>query len=183
MAKCRGIKVTADVSVSNLHLSDIDIGYYDSNCRLIPPLRDSRDRESLRDALTKDSIDLIVSNHTPVNSDYKNLPFGESLPGASGIETLLPLTLKWADEENISLCEALRKITTMPAEVLGLPKPSLSVGEIADFCIFDPDKYWQLGPDSFFSKGKNSPFIGLELKGKVIYTIINGKIAFEEGVS
>src|SRR5258707_10539085 len=110
-AKSLGINVTCDVSANQVHLSEMDIGYFDSNCHLTPPLRSIRDREALRRGVEDGTVDAICSDHTPVDEDAKQLPFGESEPGATGLELLLSLTLKWADEARIPLTDALGRIT------------------------------------------------------------------------
>src|SRR5204863_4964353 len=102
-AKAEGLPVSADVSINSLHLTDLDIGYFDSAMRLQPPLRQSRDRDALRAALADGTIDALVSDHTPVTSDAKQLPFGEAEPGATGLELLLGLALKWGDEQRLPM--------------------------------------------------------------------------------
>ena len=131
--------VTCDVAVHHLHLCDVDIGWFDAQCRLIPPLRGTRDRDALRAGLADGTIDLVCSDHTPVDDDGKQVPFGEAEPGATGLELLLPLTLKWAHEDGIALPEAIARITARPAAVLGSDAGHLGVGAPADVCIFDPD--------------------------------------------
>ena len=143
-AKKEGLPVTCDVGVHHLHLCDRDLGYFDSNCNLMPPLRGLRDRDALRDALKDGGIDALCSDHTPVDDDAKQVPFGEAEPGATGVELLLPLTLKWAGEVKLSLPEALATITSKSANVLGLPCGRLGVGAAADAVIFDPAQAWKV---------------------------------------
>ena len=131
--------VTCDVAVHHLHLCDVDIGWFDAQCRLVPPLRGTRDRAALRAGLADGTIDLVCSDHTPVDDDGKQLPFGEAEPGATGLELLLPLTLKWAAEDRIALSDALARITAAPAAILGVDAGHLAVGPPADVCVFDPD--------------------------------------------
>jgi dihydroorotase len=114
-----------------------------------------------------------------VNDDAKLLPFAESEAGVTGLELLLPLTLKWASEKKINLLKALQTITSEPAGVLGVVSGDLSVNADADVCIFNPEIYWQVTPKNLHSLGKNSPFTGLELAGKVAYTIIKGQLRFQ----
>ena len=137
-AKQEGLPVTCDVAVHHLHLCDVDIGWFDPQCRLIPPLRGTRDRAALRAGLADGTIDLVCSDHTPVDDDGKQVPFGEAEPGATGLELLLPLTLKWAQEDGIALPDALARITAQPAAVLGSDAGQLGVGAPADVCVFDP---------------------------------------------
>jgi dihydroorotase len=178
-ARHDGAKVTCDVAVHHLHLSETDIGYFDAHCHLIPPLRSQRDRDALRKALADHTIDAVCSDHCPVDDDAKQLPFSESEPGATGLELLLPLTLKWAEEDHLALPAALARITTDAARILGIDAGHLSVGADADVCVFDAGRYWKVAPSSLLSLGKNTPFSGLELKGRVTHTLVGGQIAHE----
>ena len=179
-AKREGLPVTCDVGVHHLHLCDVDIGWFDTQCRLIPPLRGTRDRAALRAGLADGTIDLVCSDHTPVDDDSKQVPFGEAEPGATGLELLLPLALKWAQEERIPLPEALARITARPAAVLGSDAGHLGVGAAADICIFEPEHYWRVEPAALKSQGKNTPFVGLEVCGKVRATIVGGQVVHED---
>ena len=178
-AKRDGLPVTCDVAVHHLHLCDVDIGWFDAQCRLIPPLRSTRDRAALRAGLGDGTIDLVCSDHTPVDDDGKQLPFGEAEPGATGLELLLPLTLKWAAEDGISVSDALARITSAPASILGIDAGHLGVGAPADVCIFDADLHWRVEPAALKSQGKNTPFLGLEVPGKVRTTLVGGQVVFE----
>jgi len=178
-AKADGLPVSCDISVHHAHLTEMDVAYFDPNCHLVPPLRTQRDRDALLGGLANGTIDAICSDHTPVDEDAKQLPFAEAEVGATALELLLPLTLKWADESGTSLLSALAKITEAPASVLGIDAGHLSAGHIADICVFDPEQYWKIEPDALKSQGKNSPFLGLELKGKVRYTLVEGQVVYE----
>jgi dihydroorotase len=178
-AKRGGLPVTCDVAIHHLHLSDIDIGWFDAQCRMVPPLRGTRDRAALRAGLADGTIDLACSDHTPVDDDGKLLPFAEAEPGATGLELLLPLTLKWAAEEKLALSAALARITVQPAAVLGVDAGHLAVGHTADVCIFDPDAYWTVEARGLESQGKNTPFLGLEVPGHVRCTLVSGQVVFE----
>jgi dihydroorotase len=178
-AKADGLPVTCDVAVHHLHLCDVDIGWFDAQCRLIPPLRSTRDRAALRAGLCDGTIDLVCSDHTPVDDDAKQLPFGEAEPGATGLELLLPLVLKWATGDNVPLVAGLARITSRPAEVLGSPAGHLGVGAPADVCLFDADAHWRVEPSALVSQGKNTPFLGLEVPGKVRVTIVGGRVVHE----
>lgn len=178
-AKHQGLPVTCDVTINHLHLSDMDIGFFDSNCHLMPPLRGFSDRDALRHGLLDDTIDAICSDHAPVDEDAKLLPFGQSEVGATGVELLLPLTLKWGVEMRLPLAKVLAKITSEPAKILGIDAGHLSIGSAADICIFDPDQYWKVTPPAILSQGKNTPFMGMELPGKIRYTLVNGQIVYE----
>ncbi len=178
-ARHDGAAVTCDVAIHHLHLSEMDIGYFDPNCHLIPPLRSQRDRDALRKALADHTVDAVCSDHCPVDDDAKQLPFSESEPGATGLELLLPLTLKWAEEDSVALPTALARITIDAANILGIDAGHLSVGADADVCVFDPERYWKVESSSLLSQGKNTPFSGLELKGRVTHTLVGGQIAHE----
>ena len=177
-AKQKGLQITCDVSINHLHLTEHDIAYFDSNCHLRPPLRSQRDRDGLRQGLADGTIDLACSDHTPMDDDAKLTPFGESEAGATGLELLLPLILKWAAEMKLPLSTALARITSAPADSLGIAHGQLEVGAAADICIFDPEQYWKVEPSNLLSQGKNTPFTGLELAGKVHYTLVSGQVAY-----
>ena len=178
-AKRQGLGVTCDVAINHLHLCDTDIGWFDAHCHLVPPLRGVQDRDALRAGLADGTIDLLCSDHTPVDDDGKQLPFAESEPGATGLELLLPLTLKWAREDRVPLASALARVTADPARVLGVDSGHLAVGAAADICIFDPEQRWIVLPDALKSQGKNTPFLGVELQGKVRHTLVGGQIVHE----
>jgi dihydroorotase len=178
-AKAEGLPVTCDVDIHHLHLCDVDIGWFDPLANLMPPLRGVRDRAALRQAVADGTIDAICSDHAPVDDDVKQVPFAEAEPGATGLELLLPLTLKWAREDKVPLVDALSRITTIPAAIIGLAAPSLAAGSIADVCIFDPEVPWVVRRDALASQGKNTPFLGHELEGRVCMTLRDGRIVHE----
>jgi len=178
-AKAEGLPVTADVAVHHLHLCDVDIGWFDTQAYMKPPLRSGRDRDALRAALADGTIDIACSDHAPVDDDAKQLPFGEAEPGATGLELLLPLTLKWARERGVALTDAIARITSTPASILGIPAGTLSVGAPADVCVFDPDAWWRVDRRSLASQGKNTPFAGHEVPGRVRWTLVGGEIVHE----
>ena len=178
-AKKAGLPITCDVAIHHVHLCDVDIGWFNAHCHLIPPLRGTRDRAALRAGLIDGTVDLICSDHTPVDDDAKQLPFAEAEPGATALELLLPLTLKWAREEKLPLSAALNRITAAPARVLGLDAGHLAPGADADVCVFDPELHWVVAPSALRSQGKNTPFLGLELSGKVRYTLVGGQVVHE----
>lgn len=180
-AQKQGLPVTADVTAHHLHLTEHDIGYFNTQCHVRPPLRGLRDRDALRAALKSGVISAICSDHQPHEPDAKLAPFAESEPGISGLETLLPLTLKLVEEKLLTLNEAIALLTVKPAEILGVECGSLSVGATADICIFDPKARWILSTDKFISRGRNSPFLGWELSGRVTHTLVGGELVFESG--
>ena len=176
-ARAEGLPVTCDVGVHHLLLCERDIGFFDPHARFVPPLRSQRDREALSAAVAE-GLAAICSDHTPLGADDKLLPFGEARPGATGLEVLLPLTLKWAEAAGVDLIRALSRITAAPAAILGLPQAHLAPGAVADVCIFDPAAEWQLNADSLKSRGKNSPWLGQRLTGKVRATLVGGRVVF-----
>jgi dihydroorotase len=157
---------------------DLDIGFFDSNCRVDPPFRSERDRDALRAALLDGTIDAVCSDHTPVDDDAKLLPFAEAEAGVTGLELLLPLVLKWSQESGVSLAQALRSVTTGPACVLGIDAPSLAVGMPADLCLFDPNEHWTVSRGTLVSQGTHTPYLGRSLQGRVRATWIAGKQAW-----
>jgi len=177
-AKREGLAVTCDVGIHHVHLIDVDIGYFDSNFRLDPPLRGGRDRDAIRSGLADGTIDAICSDHAPVDEDDKLLPFDEAAPGATALETLLPLVLKWAGESRIALAQALARITSVPGRILGEPTGRLAVGAKADVCAFAPDEPWRVTDASLVSHGKNTPFAGYELVGRARFTLVGGDLRF-----
>lgn len=181
-ARAAGIAVTCDITINHLHLSDNDIGWFNPHCRLDPPLRSAGDRDALAAGLADGSIDALCSDHTPVDDDAKLAPFAEAESGATGLELLLPLTLKWAVEAKLPLADALARITTAPARIMGIPAGTLSPGATADVCVFDPEATTVVSRDSLRSQGKNSPFLGQALKGRVRYTLIEGHLAHHDGL-
>jgi len=181
-AKKEGLPVTCDVGVHHLHMTDGDIGFFDSNARLTPPLRSQRDRDAIRAAIVDGTVDAVCSDHTPVDDDEKLLPFAEASPGATGLELLLSLMLKWAAEQGNdgkALSTALAKITSDPARMAGLPAGTLAQGASADVVLFDPDARWTVNAAALASQGKHTPFLGYELAGQVRATIVAGHVAFE----
>ena len=185
-AKAEGLPVTCDVSINSLHLTDLDIGYFDSRTRLTPPLRQQADRAALRAALADGTVDALVSDHTPVGADEKDLPFAESEPGATGLELLLSLALKWAQDDKAPVDRAIACVTHRSAAVLGSSAGSaadslgrLQLGGVADICIVDPHATWQVQSAALRSQSKHTPFAGYELPGRVRATLVGGRLAFQ----
>jgi dihydroorotase len=180
-AKKEGLPVTCDVGVHHLHMTDADIGFFDPNARFNPPLRSQRDRDAIRACLLDGTVDAVCSDHTPVDDDEKLLPFAEASPGATGLEMLLALVLKWAGDQHGdgALARALAKVTHEPARIAGLSAGTLSVGVAADVVLFDPDTRWRVERSALASQGKHTPFLGYELAGQVRATLVRGRIAFQ----
>ena len=181
-----GLPITCDVSVNHLHLTDVDIGYFNPAMRLTPPLRQQRDRDAIRAALADGTVDVLVSDHTPVDEDMKTLPFAEAEPGATGLELLLSLALRWGEEMKVALPQILARLTSAPVQVMGEALGSLgsSVGRlveggVADLCLFDPQERWVVESAALKSQGKHTPFAGYELPGRVKCTLVSGQLAYE----
>ena len=185
-AKADGLHVSCDVSINSLHLTDTDIGYFDSRMRLDPPLRQQRDRDALRQGLLDGTVDALVSDHSPVDEDAKTLPFAEAEPGATGLELLLGLACKWGDDSGAGLLRALAVLTSEPARVLGSSLGTLQAsagqlikGGVADVCVFNPNQSWTVEPSALRSQGKHTPFSGYELPVRVRWTVVGGQLAYE----
>jgi dihydroorotase len=177
-AKAEGLPLTADVGIHHLLLTDRDIGYFDAQYRFSPPLRSPSDRDALSAGVIDGTINAICSDHTPTDEDEKNVPFGEATPGASGLEMLLPLTLKWAEHANVPLPTALARITVNAAQVLGKSQGRFVAGAPADVCIFDPRAFWAVTRETLVSQGKNTPYLAREMQGKVTHTICAGRLVY-----
>jgi len=178
-AKSEGLPLTCDVSAHHVHLCDVDIGYFDSHCHVVPPFRSQRDRDALRRGLADGTVDAICSDHAPVDEDAKQLPFGESEAGATGLELLLPLALKWGEELKRPLSEAIAAVTARPAKILSIDAGHLAPGAAADVCVFDPKAHVRITAEHLKSQGKNTPFLGYELPGRVRCTLVAGEIVYE----
>ena len=178
-AKQHGLPVSADVTAHHLHLTEHDIGDFNTQCHVRPPLRSTTDRKGLRRALKNGVINAICSDHQPHEPDAKLAPFARSEPGISALETLLPLTLKLVNDKLLTLPEAIALLTHKPAEIIGVDSGQLGAGATADICIFDPEAIWLLTEDKLVSRGHNTPFLGWEFRGRVTHTLVGGKLVFE----
>ncbi len=177
-ARAAGVAVTADVAIHHLHLSDADLGFFDARARLDPPLRSTADRDALRAGLADGTLSAVCSDHAPVDEDGKLLPFGEAVAGATGIDLLLPLTLRWAAESGLPLSTALARITSDAAAVLGIDAGHLGIGAAADICVFDPQATWTVSAARLKSSGKSTPFLGQTLAGEVRATLVAGRTVY-----
>ncbi len=177
-AKRRGLPVSADVSAHHLHLTDRDIGDYNSLCHVRPPLRTQGDREGLRQGLAQGVIAAVCSDHQPHDRDAKTAPFSLTDPGISALETLLPLMLQLVEEGVVDLSAAIAATTQHPARILGIEAGSLAVGRPADVCLFDPELSWTLTEERLISAGKNTPFLGWRFKGRVTHTLLEGRLVY-----
>jgi dihydroorotase len=180
-AQATGLEVTADVAAHQLHLTEMDVDGFDAECHVSPPLRTLADRDALRRAVAEGTIKAITSDHQPHEPDAKQRPFPETEPGISGLETLLGLTLRLVNEGVLDLATALARVTSGPADILGLPYGRLGVGSAADVCVFDPEVDWVLRRDRMHSDGRNTPFDGWDFPGRVSLTVFNGHIVHRAG--
>ncbi len=178
-ARNQSTPVSADVAIHQLFLLESDVDDFTIDCHVNPPFRSLADREALRNAVADATISAICSDHQPHEPDVKELPFPQTAPGISGLETLLSLTLKLVNEKVLDLPSAIQRLTAGPADILGLPAGRLSPGSSADICIFDPESIWTLNQEEMLSAGKNTPFHNWELTGQVSYTIFEGRITYE----
>ncbi len=177
-AQRRGLAVSADTAAHYLYFTDRDVGTFNSAYHVRPPLRERRDRTALRAAVTRGTIGVICSDHQPHDSDAKTAPFSMTMPGISGLETLLPLILGLVEAGVVGMSEAIAAITWHPARTLGLPVGQLGVGAPADICVFDPAAIWQLQAESMLSTGKNSPWLGETMRGRATHTVFNGRLVY-----
>lgn len=180
-ARARGVQASADVAIHQLLLTEQHVAGFDADCHVLPPLRTRADRDALRAALARGDLLALCSDHQPHDADAKLAPFPETAPGMSALETLLPLALRLVEEQVLDLPTLIARLTLGPAEILGQRLGRLGAGERADVCVFDPGMVWTPGPDTLFSQGENSPFMGSELHGRVRWTLLDGRVVFERG--
>ncbi len=179
-AQLKGAHVTADVAAHQLHLTEMDVDGFDSNCHLLPPLRTLADRDALRQGVAEGVVSAICSGHEPHEADAKMAPFPSTEPGISALETLLPLTLRLVDEKLIDLPRAISLLTSGPAEIAGLDSGRITVGADADLCLVDLDREWIFAADEMLSAGHNTPFDGWEFSGIVTHTFFEGRMTWSE---
>jgi dihydroorotase len=177
-AKKYGLRVTADVAIHQLHLTENDMQPFDSNYHVLPPLRSQLDRQYLREGVANGSIDAICSDHQPHDLDAKLGAFPETEAGMASLETLLPLALSYGKLQKLTLPQIIAKLTQQPASILGLEAGTLTTGSQADVCIFDPERNWHVTAQNWLSAGRNTPYWGHNLTGRVTQTLLNGRIAY-----
>ena len=173
------VNFSCGVSINNLSLNENDIGDFKTFLKLSPPLRTETDRNALVQGLNDETIDVIVSDHKPEDEENKRLTFAQAETGASGIETLLPLSLELYHNGSVALETIIKALTSKPAEILKINKGNLSTGNDADFCIVDINKPWVVRKEKLISKSKNTPIENKKLQGKVISTFVNGEELFK----
>ena len=178
-AKKYGSNITADVAIHQLHLTENDVIPFDSNYHVIPPFRSQIDRQYLRDGLANGTIDAICSDHQPHDLDAKLGAFPETEAGIASLETLVPLMLELSQQHGIALTQAIAKLTHQPANILGLAAGTLSIGQAADVCVFDPNANWQVNRQNWHSAGINTPYWQQNLRGRVTHTLQAGQLIFK----
>ena len=182
-AKARGARVTCETCPHYFTLTDRETDGFNTNAKMNPPLRSDDDVAAIKEGLKDGTIDVIATDHAPHHADEKNCEFALAANGIVGLETSLPLGITYLVNKGVlTLSELLRKMCVNPANILGLNKGSLAVNRPADIVIFDPNEMYTVDVKSFVSKGKNSPYNGFTLNGKVKYTIVNCKIVVNQGV-
>ncbi|MFA9461530.1 dihydroorotase [Thiohalorhabdus methylotrophus] len=180
-AQAKGLRVTGEAAPHHLFLTDSDVGEFNSHAKMAPPLRGPADREAVRAAVADGTLSVIATDHAPHEADAKNEAFACCANGVTGLETLLGLTLRLADEDVMDLPTALARVTSGPAAVLGLEAGRLGVGEMADICLFDPEAQWAVEPERMYSRSTNTPFAGWELRGRVTHTLVGGRVVYPFG--
>jgi dihydroorotase len=178
-AKARGLAVTCDTAPPYFALNETSVGDYRTFAKLSPPLRGEDDREAVVAGLADGTIDAIASDHAPQDEDSKRQPFLQAAFGGVGLETLLPVSLELHHNGRLSLLDLLTRLTSAPADLLGLDAGRLAPGAPADLTLFDPDRAWQVDADALASKAKNSPFDLRPVQGRVLRTVIDGRTVFE----
>jgi dihydroorotase len=179
-AKAKGLNITADTAMHSLHLKEMDVGVFNANCHLYPPLRSEQDKQGLLAGLKDGTLDAICSDHRPLDSSAKLAPFADTLPGMSTFDTFLSLGLELVQQEKLALMTLIDRLTFQPAKILKLPIGSLSIGQNADICIFNPKKLWSVSEKTLISQGKNNAFLGRSLSGVVTHTFLNGHMVYGE---
>ncbi|MBI3752743.1 MAG: dihydroorotase [Deltaproteobacteria bacterium] len=180
-AKQNGLNVTAEVTPHHFTLTDEAVIGYNTNAKMNPPLRTKKDIDAIKTGLQDGTIDAIATDHAPQNSDEKDVEFDKAANGIVGLETALPLSLRLVAEGVMSFNTLIEKLSTNPAKLLGLDsKGSLKVGADADITIVDLNKEWVVDAKELKSKSRNTPFDGWKMKGRVVKTIVSGKVVYEE---
>ena len=178
-ARKTGLDVSASVGIAHLTLSDEDIARFDGHFHVRPPLRTRRDRRGLMRGLADGHVEVLTSHHEPHDADAKAGPFGATAAGISGFDSFLPSLLSLVEAGSLDLMRAIDAAAVQPARVIGNEPASIAVDALADICIFDPKETWQLSADTMLSRGKNTPLLGRSMRGRVLVTLVGGRIVFE----
>jgi dihydroorotase len=173
-AKARGLPVTAEVTPHHFMLTDADVGGYDTNAKMNPPLRTARDVEAVRQGLADGTIDVIATDHAPHHADEKTVEFDAAANGIVGLETAVPLALEMARAAGLSADVVVAALSTRPARILGVAGGTLAVGAEADITVLDPHRSWVAQPERMQSKSRNTPFAGRTMTGRAMVTVVGG---------
>jgi dihydroorotase len=177
-ARERGVAVTADTGICHLHLIDTDVGGYDANCHLVPPLRAAADRDALVEGVASGVIDAVCSDHQPHDADAKAAPFSLTEPGASTLDVFLPLLLELVRDRRLEMARAVAAVTAAPARILGLAPVRIAAEAVANITVVDPDAGFEVSAAALHSAGRNNPFVGRRLHGRVLATMLRGAWVF-----
>jgi dihydroorotase len=178
-ARARGIAVTAEVTCHHLWLTETAVEGYDTNAKMNPPLRTAADVAALQAGLADGTIAAVASDHAPHHRDEKDVEFDAAAMGIVGLETTLPLVLRLVRERRIALVDAIARMTTGPAAILGLARGTLAPGAVANVTLIDPERRWIVDANAFRSKGRNTPFHGWEMTGAAVLTMVGGRVVYE----
>ncbi len=176
-AKSRGLRVSAEATPHHLTLTDEAVLGYQTACKVNPPLREAVDRDALVEALADGTIDCVATDHAPHAAAEKDCEFAAAPNGMIGLETALPVLLELVRAERVSAMRLIDALTSAPARVIGIAAGTLAVGALADVTVIDPERRWKV--DTFVSKSRNSPFVGREVQGRVVLTLVGGDVVFD----
>ncbi|ABK42631.1 dihydroorotase [Magnetococcus marinus MC-1] len=179
-AREKGLRVSCEAAPHHLVLNDTHVGNYDTNAKMAPPLRNQRDVNAIQEALARGVISVIATDHAPHEEDSKRVPFCQAANGVVGLETLLPITLELVEAGVLPLAKALAAISCNPARLLGMPRGTLSLNAVGDVVLFDPQQSWTVDALALHGSSKNTAFAGRQVKGRVKYTILAGRIVHQE---
>jgi dihydroorotase len=182
-AREKGLRVTAEATPHHFTLTHERCAHYDTNAKMNPPLREAEDREAIRQAIRDGTIEVIASDHAPHHYDAKEREFDQAPNGITGLETALGLAIRELVQPGLlTLPELLARMSTQPARTFNLPGGTLAVGAPADLVLIDPEARWTVRSEEMFSKSRNSPFLGEELIGRALLTLVDGRVVFERGL-
>lgn len=179
-ARARGVQVTAEAAPHHLWLDDEAVAEYDTNAKMNPPLRSAEDVAAVRVGLADGTVGVIASDHAPHHRDEKEVEFDAAAMGIVGLETTLPLVLALVRDNHLGLMDAVTRLTTGPAEVLGIARGTLAAGAVANVTVIDLGRAWTVDAGGFRSKGRNTPFHGWDVTGRAALTMVAGRIVYQE---
>ncbi|MBU2453703.1 MAG: amidohydrolase family protein, partial [Proteobacteria bacterium] len=177
-AKKRGVKVTCETAPHYFTLTDENVKDYNTNFKMNPPLRSEQDRQAIIQGLCDGTIDLIASDHAPHSVIEKDVEFDRAAFGIIGLETALPLSLKLVQDGFLTMEALINKMSKHPAKLIGINN-DIKPGNAADLTLIDPEDTYEIDPETFKSRSKNTPFSGLKVKGRAVLTMVNGKVVYQ----